>query len=57
MSLLLLPLEILRDILELAIVKPKVYRVNQAVKIRLVNSECLNAIFTHSTASHIVRVI
>lgn len=57
MSLLLLPLEILRDILELAVVNFKIHRANRAVKLRLVNSECLNAIFTPSFASHIVRVI
>lgn len=57
MSLHLLPLEIFRDILELTINNCRAYRVNQAVKIRLVNSECLNAIFTHSFASHIVRII
>jgi len=52
MSLLLLPLEILRDILELTVVNFKSRRVNQAVKIRLVNSECLNAIFTQVRVSH-----
>ncbi len=54
MSLLLLPLEILRDILELAVVDLGCRR---ATKLRQVNSECLDAIFHTPFAAHVVRVI
>lgn len=54
MSLLLLPLEILREILELAVVDLGSRR---ATKLRLVNSECLDAIFRTPFAAHMVRVV
>jgi len=54
MSLHLLPLEILRNIFELAVVDLGCRR---ATKLRQVNSECLDAIFRTPLAAHMVRVI
>lgn len=54
MSLLLLSSEIFREILRLAVVD---LGLRHATKLRLVNSECSDAIFHTPFASHIVRVI